>query len=74
MYNVKDIIEYGVSFVSEFAKAYGLRDDEAFRYLDNFKAIDIIVENYGVMHTQSYRDMVADISTYCCRKGGTLSL
>lgn len=68
----KDIAEYLVTFVAEFAKRYNLTDVQAFRYLYNHKAIDLLSTHYGFAHTQSFETMISDISTYCKRMGGAL--
>lgn len=69
---MKNKIEYMVIFIAEFAKAHHLSEQEAYRYLKDFGAIDVIDKCYEVMHTQSFDDMVADMTTYCNKRGGKL--
>lgn len=65
-------IEYIVMFISEFSNKHHLQDQEAYSYLKKFDVINVIDKCYDVMHTQSFSDMVADMTAYCQRKGGTL--
>jgi len=67
--NTKDVIEYMIALVNEFAKECGLTDREAFRYMKRFGAIDFFIEHYNVAHTQSFADMV-DVAKEFCRKNG----
>ena len=55
---IQDKAEYIVIFISEFARRYGLSAVQAYRYLNRYKAIDFLDEQYNVAHTQSFEDMV----------------
>ena len=55
-YNIRDIIEYIIALVNEFAKRFGLTEIQAYRYIRIHKGIAFIEENYGVMHTLSFDD------------------
>ena len=68
----KNKAEYFVAIISEFAKRTNLTDKQAYRYLKRYKAIDLIDRFYGVMHTQSFRDVINDLITFCQRQGGAL--
>ena len=46
--------EYIVIFISEFARRFGLSAVQAYRYLNRYKAIDFLDEQYNVAHTQSH--------------------
>jgi len=65
--------EYIVIFISEFARHFGLSAVQAYRYLNRYKAIDFLDEQYNVAHTQSFEDMVQNMATYCQRHGGALA-
>lgn len=65
-------VEYIVMFIAEFSKKHHIQDQEAYKYLKRYNVIDIIDKCYDVMHTQSFSDMVSDMTAYCQRKGGTL--
>ena len=45
---------------------------QAYRYLNRYKAIDFLDEQYNVAHTQSFEDMVQYMAGYCQRHGGAL--
>lgn len=65
--------EYIVIFISEFARRFGLSAVQAYRYLNRYKAIDFLDEQYSIAHTQSFEDMVQNIASYCQRHGGALA-
>lgn len=72
-FNVKDKVEYIIALVNEFARAHKLSDSQAYRYLERFKGIDFIDKNYGIAHTQSFKDVVEDITEFCRRQGGAIA-
>ena len=49
---VKDKLAYIIAVVSEFAAAFKLNPQQAYRYLDRFKGIDFVDKFYNVEHTQ----------------------
>ena len=71
-FSVKDKVEYIIALVNEFAKAQSLAHSQAYRYLERYKAIDFIDKHYGIAHTQSFKDVVSDITAYCQRFGGAI--
>lgn len=71
-FNIKDKVEYIIALISEFAKAHSLTTNQAYRYLDRYQAIDFIDKHYGIAHTQSFEDVISDITAYCRRFGGTI--
>ena len=71
-YNIRDIIEYIIALVNEFAKRFGLTEKQAYRYIRVHKGIAFIEENYGVIHTLSFEDAVDGVALYCRRTGGEL--
>lgn len=68
----KNIIEYLVVFVVEFAKHFGLTETQSFNYLDQYGAMLLLEQQYNYAHTQSFASMVDDVTQYCQRKGGHL--
>lgn len=68
----KDIVEYTIALINEFADTYGLSENESFRYIDQHNGIELINQCYGIMHTLSFSDSVAGMASYCRRQGGTL--
>lgn len=71
-FSVRDKVEYIIAFVSEFAKVHALTSGQAFRYLERYKAIDFLDRHYNIAHTQSFQDVVSDITAYCRRFGGAI--
>ncbi len=70
--NIKDKVAYIIAVISEFATAHSLTPSQAYRYLDRFKGIDFVTRFYDVEHTFSFEDVIADLTSYCPRKGGAL--
>ena len=64
--------EYIVIFINEFARRYGMSAVQAYRYLNRYKAIGFLDEQYNVAHTLSFDDMVQNMAIYCQRHGGEL--
>lgn len=71
-YKMRDILEYTIALVSEFAVKFGMTDVQAFRYINQFNGIEVIENNYDMMHTLSFEDVIETIQNYCRRKGGSL--
>lgn len=71
-YNVRDILEYIVVLVNEFAKRFNLTDTQAYRYIRNHKGVGFIEENYGIIHTLDFDEAVNSVALYCRRAGGKL--
>ena len=71
--DIQDKAEYIVIFTSEFARRFGLSAVQAYRYLNRYKAIDFLDEQYDIAHTQSFEDMVQNMAGYCRRHGGALA-
>lgn len=66
----KEIIDYVMTAIIEFAKKYGLTIREASNYLNRFKGIDFLTEFYDVEHTLSFNDCVDDLTVVCQNNGG----
>lgn len=71
-YRIRDIFEYIIALVNEFATRFGLTDRQAYNYIRHHKGIYFIEENYGIMHTLDFKEAVDSIATYCRRFGGEL--
>lgn len=69
---IEDKIAFIIAVVSEFAVAFSLNPQQAYRYLDRFKGIDFVDKFYNVEHTQSFDDVVQDLAIYCRKNGGAL--
>ncbi len=69
---IRDKAEYIIILVSIFARKYGLTDTQAYRYLNRFKAISFLDNQYHVAHTQSFEDVISGIAVFCQRQGGAI--
>ena len=68
----KDITEYLVVFVVEFAKHFGLELTQSFNYLNQYGAMLLLEKQYAYVHTQSFESIIDEVAGYCQRKGGNL--
>jgi len=68
----KNVIEYVMTAIIEFARHHALTIREASNYLNRFKGIDFLSEFYDVEHTLSFNDCVADLTVVCHNNGGAL--
>lgn len=68
----REVIEYIVAAISEFAKRHLLTIKEASNYLLRFKGIDFLEQCYAAEHTLSVNDWVEDITAVCKRNGGCI--
>lgn len=66
----KRLLAFTIAVISEFAVAYGINSQQAFRYLDKYKGLDFVEEFYDVEHTLSFADVVEDVAKVCRRNGG----
>ena len=71
-YNIRDIIEYIIALVNEFAKRYNLTEKQAYRYIRLYNGIAFIEQNYGIIHTLAFNEAVDSVTLFCRRKGGKL--
>ena len=65
-------IDYTVVCVNEFAKRKKIHSTEAFCYLDKYKGIQFLKENYEIEHTLSIEDAIDDLELICKNNGGHL--
>lgn len=70
--NIRDLSQYIVAIIAEFAKRYKLTDQQAARYLSRYHALEMCQKHYGFMHTQSFESNIDDLTVYCQRMGGQL--
>jgi hypothetical protein len=68
----KEVIEYVVIAITEFAKRYFLTIKEASNYLLHYKGIDFLEQCYDAEHTLSVNDWIEDITAICKRNGGKI--
>ena len=71
-YNIRDIIEYIIALVNEFAKRFGLTEMQAYRYIRMHKGVAFLEQNYGIIHTLDFSEAVDSVALYCRKNGGKL--
>ncbi len=71
-YRARDIIEYIVAVVNEFAASYNLSEQQAYRYINFHNGISFLEENYGIIHTLSFREAIDSVASFCKTRGGKL--
>ncbi len=71
-HNLRDLLEYIIALVDEFARKFGLSDRQAYNYIHSHKGVNFIEQNYGIIHTLSIEEAVDSIVAYCRRQGGSL--
>ena len=54
----KNLIEYIIACISEFADHHALSLKESFNYLYRFKGISFLTEHYNIEHTLSIEDAI----------------
>ena len=68
----KNLIDYVMIAIIEFAKRHKLTIRESSNYLIQFKGIDFLEEFYDVEHTLSFNDCVDDLTMVCLNNGGAV--
>ena len=66
----RNILEYIVACISEFANRHGLAQNKAYQYLRKYKGIQFLLEFYDVEHTLSFDEAVDDLTNILFTKGG----
>ena len=70
--SVRDILEYTIAIISEFATNFNLTEKQAYHYINFHKGLDFIEENYGIMHTLDFNEAVESVAIFCRKRGGEL--
>ena len=65
-------IGFVAMIVALFAKKYKFSEPVAYHYLLQYGGADLLVNNYGYLHTQDFDQVVDDVADYCRRNGGVL--
>lgn len=68
----RNVLDYIVVCVNEFASRHGLLRQEAYQYLRQHNGIQFLRDFYDVEHTLSFDEAVEDLTTVCHRNGGML--
>ena len=65
MKDERDNISYFVSFcVEQFKNAKKMTGEAALSFLDSYKVLDYLAENYEALHTQSHQWILEDIDEF----------
>ena len=46
-YNIRDIIEYIIALVNEFAKRFGLTEKQAYKYIRMYRGVAFVEQHYA---------------------------
>lgn len=68
----KNIINYIVICINEFAKQCKITNKEAYVYLRDYKGIEFLKENYEAEHTVGLDDAIDDLKQVCSNNGGNI--
>lgn len=68
----KNIINYIVICINEFAKSCKITSKEAYMYLKEYKGIKFLKENYEAEHTVGIDDAIDDLKQVCINNGGNI--
>ena len=68
----KNVINYIVICINEFAKQCKITSKEAYLYLRDFKGIEFLKENYEAEHTVGIDDAIDDLKQVCINNGGNI--
>ena len=66
-------IDFLVALISEFAERFQLSEVDAYRYISRHGGVEMFEENYDILHTLSFSDMVDGMAAFCRRKGGMVA-
>ncbi len=55
-----------------FGQRYALSRQSAYRYLQEHKGLEFLIEFYDIEHLQSMDETIDDLSIICKKNGGTL--
>ncbi len=68
----KNIINYIVICINEFAKQCKITSKQAYLYLRDYKGIEFLKENYEAEHTVGLDDAIDDLKQVCIKNGGDI--
>lgn len=68
----KNILEFLVALVSEFAAHLGISQDVAYNYIREHGGLEYYFKHYNILHTLSFEENVEDMLLVCANHGGQL--
>ena len=69
----KNMTDYFVVCINEFAKKFELTAKDAMLYLDKYNGLHFLEEFYEVQHMLSFDETVDNLAIICRKHGGKLS-
>lgn len=66
-------IGFLVALINEFGRKYHLTDRQSYDYISQYGGVEMFLDNYDILHTLSFSDMVDGMASFCQRKGGILA-
>ncbi len=69
----RNVLDYVVVCISEFAERFGMHMKDAYCYLKEYKGLEFLREFYDVEHTLSFEDAVDDLAKICRNNGGAIA-
>lgn len=68
----KNILDFLVALVAEFASRFGITQDKAYNYIQKYNGLSYFFTHYDILHTLSFDDNVDGLIQVCANNGGTL--
>lgn len=69
----KNILEFLVALVAEFAAHFRISQDVAYNYIREYRGLEYYFKHYNVLHTLSFEENVEDLIQVCANHGGHLA-
>ena len=68
----KNILEFLVALISEFATHLGITQDVAYNYIRKYHGLEFYFKHYNILHTLSFEENDEDLIQVCANHGGLL--
>lgn len=65
-------IMYAIVLVEDFSARYEVRPKKVFDYLHRYGGFDFFLDQYNILHTLSFEDMLDAVVGVCERNGGKI--
>lgn len=69
----KNILEFLVALVAEFATRLNISQNDAYNYMRQYHGLDYYFKHYNILHTLSFDENVDDMIQVCANHGGQLA-
>ncbi|MBR4690050.1 MAG: DUF3791 domain-containing protein [Bacteroidales bacterium] len=63
-------VNFLVALISEFSQRFGIKQKQAFNYINRYKGLTYYDKHYDVLHTFSFNDAIDAIRDVCSKNGG----